>query len=54
MAKWLSKSVRVQLQNDTSAQVFSEQLLDIGKVRIELQPNRNALTAHTSCTQKNK
>lgn len=35
----LTINMRVQLQNDPSAQIFSEQLLDIGNGRIEQQQN---------------
>lgn len=35
--------MRVQLQNDPSAQIFSEQLLDIGNGKIELQPNTQCI-----------
>ncbi|XP_072379547.1 ATP-dependent DNA helicase PIF1-like [Diabrotica undecimpunctata] len=39
----LTINMRVQLQNDPSAQIFSEQLLDIGNGKIELQPNRQCI-----------
>ncbi|XP_037912042.1 ATP-dependent DNA helicase pif1-like [Hermetia illucens] len=43
--------MRVQLQNDPSAQIFSEQLLDIGNGKIELQPNTQCIKLPDSfCT----
>ncbi|CAB3244804.1 unnamed protein product [Arctia plantaginis] len=39
----LTINMRVQLQNDPSAQIFSEQLLDIGNGKIELQPNTQCI-----------
>ncbi|XP_039483119.1 uncharacterized protein LOC120446291 isoform X2 [Drosophila santomea] len=39
----LTINMRVQLQNDQSAQIFSEQLLDIGNGKIELQPNTQCI-----------
>lgn len=35
--------MRVQLQNDPSAQIFFEQLLNIGNGKIELQPNTQCI-----------
>ncbi|XP_029172028.1 uncharacterized protein LOC114941268 [Nylanderia fulva] len=39
----LTINMRIQLQNDPSAQIFSEQLLDIGNGKIELQPNTQCI-----------
>ncbi|XP_044591741.1 ATP-dependent DNA helicase pif1-like [Cotesia glomerata] len=39
----LSRMRLMHLQNDTSAQIFSEQLLDIGNGKIELQPNTQCI-----------
>ncbi|XP_046492949.1 uncharacterized protein [Neodiprion pinetum] len=39
----LTINMRVQLQNDPSAQIFSEQLPDIGNGKIELQPNTQCI-----------
>lgn len=39
----LSINMRVQLQNDPSAQTFSEQLLHIGNGKIELHPNTQCI-----------
>ena len=39
----LTINMRVQLQNDPSAQIFSEQLLDIGNGKIELHPNTQCI-----------
>ncbi|CAK1579949.1 unnamed protein product [Parnassius mnemosyne] len=35
--------MRVRLQNDSLAQIFSEQLLDIGNGKTELQPNTQCI-----------
>jgi hypothetical protein len=35
--------MRVQLQNDPLAKIFSEQLLDIGNGKIELHPNTQCI-----------
>ena len=39
----LTINMRVRLQNDPSAQIFSDQLLDIGNGKIELQPNTQCI-----------
>ncbi|XP_063993665.1 uncharacterized protein LOC135171207 [Diachasmimorpha longicaudata] len=39
----LTINMRVRLQNDPSAQIFSEQLLDIGNGKIEFQPNMQCI-----------
>ncbi|XP_037914086.1 uncharacterized protein LOC119653502 [Hermetia illucens] len=39
----LTINMRVQLQNDPSEQIFSEQLLDTGNGKIELQPNTQCI-----------
>ncbi|CAK1553940.1 unnamed protein product [Leptosia nina] len=39
----LTLNMRVKLQNDPSAQICSEQLLDIGNGKIELQPNTQSI-----------
>ncbi|CAI6376445.1 unnamed protein product [Macrosiphum euphorbiae] len=46
----LTINMRVKLQNDPSAQIFSEQLLDIGNGKIELQPNTQCILPDNFCT----